>query len=75
MKGSLRNKSFEFVSPRSDYNFFDHRCEFDVPKFVDLASDEQILGPETKEIFAWFHTPHDFDVNSNLVSKHNAEML
>ena len=75
MKGSHRNKSFDIVSPRNDYNYFDYRCEFDVPKFVDLDAEDQLYAVETKEIFAWFHTPHDFDVSSNLVAKHNVEML
>lgn len=35
----------------------DLRCEFDLPRFIDLAKAET---DREEENFMWFHTAHDF---------------
>jgi hypothetical protein len=40
----------------------DLRCEFDLPRFVDL-NEPDFLNDE--ENFLWFQTPHDFAVPSS----------
>ena len=76
MKSSYRNLSFELNSLNShQHSYFDYRCEFDVPRFFDFSQEESTFTNEPAEIFTWFQTPRDFDVNSNLVAKHQLEML
>jgi len=39
----------------------DLRCEFDLPRFVDLTKPE---SDHEEENFIWFHTAHEFQVPS-----------
>ena len=41
----------------------DLRCEFDVPRFCDIRKKDD--GHDAEENFAWFQTPHDFEVPSS----------
>jgi hypothetical protein len=50
----------------------DIRCEYDVPRFVDLNSDDQgqwntIDEHMDEEFFKWFHIAHDFKINKNAI--------
>ena len=49
-------------------NMLDLRCEFDLPRFVDLTKPE---SDHEEENFIWFHTAHEFQVPS----AHKTEIL
>jgi hypothetical protein len=41
----------------------DLRCEYDVPRFLDLAqlAKPAFTASEEQDNFNWFHTQHDFN--------------
>lgn len=61
---------FSFHTKKTPTANLDLRCEFDVPRFVDLTQLGDPRKPiftaaEENENFNWFHTLHDFNTPSS----------
>ena len=59
--GAAHNQSMEQA-------VFDPRCEFDVPKFVNIAEEagKELTEQQKTDFVNWFDIPHDFKVSRKI---------
>ena len=54
---------FSVYSKTTPMMLLDLRCEYDLPRYIDLKEPENTAFNEQN--FAWFQMPHDFTVPSS----------